>query len=383
MEKYRVGENIGMKRYRLTRRIKHQTLQRGVAYEKGDSRLFTEATENLVLLYDTSGDHGSAFRIRRELAGWYAAAGDTAGMLEVFQDGLKQARKIGDHEEICATLLRIARLFMQQGEQQRALRFFVGALETARTLKDAGKLAAILYETGLLYQQVGNEAEALRCFIRATGYMEASLEPGRDASDPAPLRGLGELLRSMLRGRGMDPYRHLRSADDACLKPHTITAAVAGIHNRNGADREAASWYGRAARQALEHGDIRVYASAAYHEALFENRLGNTREAESILAALLQVCGQHDLPIEISLATVLLVQIRLKSGSSSGSLALLQEQVDLIRRNPSIYPPESFLVFKLLGDHCRYFLKDGSAADRYYALFRKMAGKSWEKLLTY
>ena len=372
-----------MKRYRLRRRIKHQSLQRGVAFEQGDSRLFAEASENLVLLYDTSGDHGKAFRIRMELAGWYAAAGDTTGMLEVYQDGLKQARRIGDREEVCAALLSTARLFMERGERQRALRFFVGALETARSIGDAARLAAILYETGLLYQQLGNEPEALRCFTRASEYMEGAGEPEGVEAPSVPKRGVGELLRGIFTGRDADPYAHLRSVDDICLQPHTISAAVAGIHSRRGAEREAACWYDRTARQALEADDIRAYASAAYNEALFENRLGNAGKAESILSGLLQVCGEHDLPIEISLATVLLVQMRLKAGSIAGSLALLQEQVDLIRRNPSIYPPESFLVFKLLGDHCRYFLEDGSAAERYYALFRKMAGKSWEKLLTY
>jgi len=314
-----------------------------------NEELILACRQNLISLYEQAGRFDSANALRLETAAALMESGNTQKAITEYHHVLAKSRSTANYTQTAETLSAIGAYFQLIGNYESALRFFTGALNAAGKSGSNKQLFKPLTDLGNIYTVLEDEDKSLACY-------ELAVEKAGQGSSDLPVSYVYTLIGSQYQKRNQ-------------------------IHC-------AYEWFEKAVRFAkismdAENEEARQnYATAQYQLACLDFTLGHGAQAETRLGGLLQFCSQYELPVSEALATIQIVRVRLKSGSASGSLPLLQEQVDKIRRKPDLYPPECFMVFKLIGDHCKYFLKDNTSAERFYALYMKMAGGTWKTYLT-
>lgn len=357
MKKYRVGYNIPMKNRRLKKRIRQleQEIILLLKSAEPNAALIFSCRKDLITLYEQAGRFDSAYAVHLELAAGFMEAGFTQKAITEYHQVLKKSRYTANYTYTAKTLSTLGAYFQVEGDYKAALRFLTAALHAARMSGIRKQLFSILTELGNIYEYLDDDDQSLACYELAVEQIEKIGKSENNISD---------------------------------LPVCFVCNQIGSIYQKRDQKHCAYSWFKKAvlyAQNSISAGSKEApqnYATAAYQLACLDFALGDGALAETRLSGLLQFCGEHELPVSEALATIQLVRIRLKSGSASGSLPLLQEQVDKIRKSPNEYPPECYMVFKLIGDHCKYFLKDTSSAERFYALYRKMAGGVWKAYLT-
>jgi len=340
-----------MKNRRLKKRIRQleQEITSLLENSSANEELIFACRQNLTSFYEQADRFDSANAVRMEIAGGFMKSGQTHKAITEYHQVLKKSRNAANYIQTTETLRMIGAYFQVQGNYKSALRFFTAALHTARKSGSGKQLFKTLTDLGNIYDVLEDDDQSLSCY-------ELAVEQVGDKSTDFPVSYVCMLIGSQYQKRDRTPCAY------AWFKKSVMYAQSS--MDANGADA------------------LQDFATAQYKLACIEFDLGNGPQAETRLSELLQFCNLQELPVSEALATIQLVGVRLKSGSTAGSLPLLQEQVDKIRRTPGIYPPECFMVFKLIGDHCKYFLKDTAAAERFYALYLKMAGGKWKTYLT-
>jgi tetratricopeptide (TPR) repeat protein len=329
-----------MKNRRLKKRIRQLEKELKLLLESErdstNEELLLNCRKNFISTYELAGRFDSANTVRMEIADGFMESGQTQKAITEYHQVLKKSRNTANHSQKAEALSTIGSYFQVQGSYEAALRFLTAAFHSARKSRNSKLLFKTLTDLGNVYAVLENEDQSLSCY-------ELAVEQAGDKSTEFQVSYVCTLIGSQYQKRSLAPCAHEWF--------------------------EKAVMYAQISMDAQCAGALQDFAAAQYKLACIEFDLGNGPQAETILSGLLQFCSQHELLVSEALATIQLVRIRLKSGSSAGSLPLLQEQVDKIRRKPGMYPPECFMVFKLIGDHCKYFLKDTASAERFYALY--------------
>jgi len=336
-----------MKNRRLKKRIKQLEKELKLLLESerdsANEELLLTCRKNLISTYELADRFDSANTVRMEIADSFMESGQTQKAITEYHQVLKKSRNTANHIQKAETLSTIGTYFQVQGSYEAALRFFTAALHAARKSRNSKLIFKALTNLGNVNAVLGDEDQSLSCY-------ELAVEQVGDKSTGFPVSYVCTIIGSQYQKRDRTPcaYEWLKKA----------------------------VMYAQSSMDAQCVGALQDFATAQYKLACIEFDLGNGPQAETRLSGLLQFCSQHELLVSEALATIQLVRVRLKSGSAAGSLPLLQEQVDKIRKNPGMYPPECFMVFKLIGDHCKYFLKDTASAERFYALYMRQFQKS-------
>jgi len=304
--------------------------------------------QNLISFYVQAERVDSANAVHLDIAADFMESGETHKAITEYHLVLKNSRNTINYKQTAEILSTIGSYYQLGGNYKSAIRFFASALHTAKKSGNGKHLFKPLTDLGNMYAVLEDDDQSISCY-------ELAVEQAGDESSDLPVSYICTLLGSQYQKRDQMPCAY--------------------------------TWFEKAAMHAdnsieAKHEDaLQDFATAQYKLACLEFELGKGPQAETRLGELLQFCSLHELPVSEALATIQLVRVRLKSGSAAGSLPLLQEQVDKIRRTPGVYPPECFMVFKLIGDHCKYFLKDTASAERFYALYMKMSGGTWKTYL--
>ncbi len=327
-----------MKNRRLKKRIRQleQEITSLLENTSANEELIFSCRQNLISFYEQADRFDSATAVRMEIAGGFMESGQTHKAITEYHQVLKKSRNAANYMQTTETLRMIGAYFQVQVNYKSALRFFTAALHTARKSGSGKQLFKTLTDLGNIYDVLEDYDQSLSCY-------ELAVEQAGEESSDLPVSYICTIIGSQYQKRDQIPCAY--------------------------AWFEKASLYANNSMDAKHEDAMQNYATAQYKLACLDYARGHGSQAETRLGELLQFCNLHELPVSEALATIQLVRVRLKSGSSAGSLPLLQEQVDKIRRAPGIYPPECFMVFKLIGDHCKYFLKDTAAAERFYALY--------------
>jgi tetratricopeptide (TPR) repeat protein len=333
-----------MKNRRLKKRIRQLEKQLGLLLESKSKGASQDANEDLILTcrqtlishYELADKFDSANEVRMGIAADFMESGQTQKAITEYHQVLKKSRNTANFVQAADTLSTIGTYFQVQGSYGAAIRFHTAALHSAKKSGKNNLVFRSLTDLGNVYAVMKNEDQSLAC------YELAVRQAGGESSD-LRVSYVCTLIGSQFQKR-----------DQLTCAYNWFKKAV----------KYASSAMKRESENARQD-----YATARYKLACLDFDLGNGPLAETGLSELLQFCSQHELLVSEALATIQLVRVRLKSGSAAGSLPLLQEQIDKLRKRPDLYPPECFMVFKLIGDHCKYFLKDTASAERFYALY--------------
>ncbi len=137
-----------------------------------------------------------------------------------------------------------------------------------------------------------------------------------------------------------------------------------------------------AIRYAEKENNHLMYATASLTLATLEIKMNKLPQAEKLMKALLQYDQKHGLKNNEVLCSIELVKLWFRTGNRTAAFTLLKNQVRNVRKDPKKYSPQSYLIFKLLGDFCRFSLQDIDSANRYYKLYLNLTKGVWKRYLT-
>jgi tetratricopeptide (TPR) repeat protein len=294
---------------------------------------FASETRNDLLAGDATYYRGKAYAVLRKY--------DLA--LTNFEQALITFRAHKAHEKRSEVLNSIGAVHQIRRERIQAIRFYHGALQAAREAGVTDKQYKPLVNLAQIFQAEHNYAQALSFARKALKLAEAT--------------GIDEKLSKV----------HLMAAKLCQLTGDVDQSYLNALSALECAQREDSP---------------SIYSSASHTLALAEIGRGNIKEAERILAALIEYQEKHGLRGAQAVSAIELVKIWFKTKKHGKAFDLLIDQIARIRKNPDIYPPESFVIFKLVGDYCRFVRNDMDAANRYYTMYLHMTKGVWKTYLT-
>jgi tetratricopeptide (TPR) repeat protein len=294
---------------------------------------FASEAENELLIGDATYFRGKAYAVLRKH--------DLA--LSNFEQALLVFREQKAHERRSEVLNSIGAIHQMRKQRITAIRYYHSALQAAREAGVNEKQYKPLVNLAQIFQAEHNYEQALVFTRKALKLAEAT--------------GIEVQLAKV----------YLMAAKLSQIQGDVDQAYLSALS---------------ALERAEQEGSVTIYSSASYTLAITQIKRGNTREAERILTALISYQRKHDLRGSEAVSAIELVKIWFKTKQHRRAFELLIDQITNIRKNPDIYPPESFVIFKLVGDYCRFVQHDMEAANRYYTMYLHMTKGVWKTYLT-
>ncbi|MGM0432277.1 MAG: tetratricopeptide repeat protein [Spirochaetota bacterium] len=264
-----------------------------------------------------------------------------------------------------------------------ALANFEQALQVYRKHKRHAGRSQVLNSMGAVYQLKHERVTAIR-------HYHAALQAAREAGDAElqfkPLFNLAQVLQAQ---RNFPQALSFAEKAIKVARASEVQENLDRLYHMSAKLYEMAKDYDTAYKRALTAAEIAqqedhvsLYASASHLLAMLEVARGNLPAAEKLFSALLDYQRSHALRSAESISAIELVKIWFKLRKHTQAFNLLIDQIGKIRKDPKAYPPESFVVFKLVGDYCRYVQNNMEAANRYYTMYLQLTRGVWKTYLT-
>jgi tetratricopeptide (TPR) repeat protein len=260
-----------------------------------------------------------------------------------FEEALGLFKELGDHARVSLSLNALGAVSQLKADRPAAIRYYHAALQAAKQA-DSG-----IY----LYKPLVNLAQI---FFANHTYSKA-------------LMYAREAIATSWQWEIDEPKSRLYHM-------------AAKLYDETGDQEKARGFCIESIRYAEQEGSDSLYASSSMTLALLEVKIRNYAQAETLLKALLQYTQKHKLKNVESLCAIELVKLWFRRGNHAPAFTVLIDQVNKIRKELQLYSPQSYQVFKLIGDYCRFVKQDLDAANRYYRLYLTMTKGVWKRYLT-
>ncbi len=294
-----------------------------LAQQKGDKVLYGEA-----LLY-----MGKAYLALRQLP----------QAQQTFNQALEIFRFREDQEKVSTVLNALGAVAQMRKDVNGAIKLYHSSLKAAKASKNIPTVYKPLVNLALIYNANGSHDTALNYIKQAITVAERW-----DIEDPKSrlyhiAAKLYEEQKDIVRSRS------------SCIE---------------------------AIRYAEKENNHLMYATASLTLAILEIKMNKLPQAEKLMKALLQYDQKHGLKNNEVLCSIELVKLWFRTGNRVAAFTLLKQQVRNVRKDPKKYSPQSYVIFKLLGDFCRFSLQDIDSANRYYKLYLSLTKGVWKRYLT-
>ncbi len=260
----------------------------------------------------------------------------------MFDESYKVFKFRENHEQMSSVLNARGAVWQMRKDKKKAISYYFASVQEARKSKNSAIAYKPLYNLALIYQSNGTFETALNYIKQAITVVERwNLEEPRSR-----IYHIAALL--------YEEQKDIVQSRVSCIE---------------------------AIRYAEKENNYEMYATATLTLATLELKMNRGSQAEKLMKALLQYDQNHGLDNNEVLCSIELVKLWFQTGNNNAAFTLLQKQVKKVRGNPKHYSPKCYVIFKLVGDYCRFIEQDIDAANRYYRYYLSLTKGVWKNYL--